>query len=79
MSILEGKDDMGGWLPIESAPKDGTSFLACVGQWMTVCYWNRHRHDWRCVCSYRSEYADDERPQYWQRLPIPPLSSEAAS
>ena len=64
-----------GWRPIETAPTDGTPFLAVTGNWRTVCSWNKHRHDW-CVSSPSYEsYPVDERPTHWMPLPSPPTAA----
>ena len=59
---------MSEWQPIETAPKDGTRFLAFdprrdLAPCLIVHYWHRF---WMC---------DDERswcPTHWQHLPLPP-------
>lgn len=66
-----------GWEPIETAPRDGTSFLVCVGNWMTVCCWNKHRNDWCTNGPVYSPYGADERPTHWQPLPAPPSDRPA--
>lgn len=62
---------MSEWQPIETAPKDGTSFLACVGIWQTVCHWHPHGH-WSSVGAVYSPYPSDEQPIHWMPLPEPP-------
>lgn len=65
-----------GWRPIESAPKDGVAFLACVDMWLTICSWNKHRNDWCCVAPGYPSYPSDERPTHWQPLPAPPKKDD---
>jgi hypothetical protein len=60
------------WKLIETAPKDGTSFLACVGIWQTVCVWHRHQRCWVTNGPVYSRYDVDEQPTHWMPLPEPP-------
>lgn len=62
------------WLPIESAPKDGTFFIAIEGTRMEVvneppgCMlgkWTRGKHGW---CGAFVSIA----PTHWHHLPEPP-------
>lgn len=75
----------GGWRDIESAPRDGTVFLAAVpcppdypaefgppegGWWWMLAEWDRQgREVWSC-------YWDGDPPSFqptkWQPLPAPP-------
>lgn len=50
------------WRPIETAPKDGTCFLAKQGYAMVTTYW--HRDHWAKV-----DWLD---PVEWMPLPPPP-------
>ena len=59
------------WKPIETAPDDGSSFLACCdGEYITVC-----RYDWLdegevIVCAWdMSRYG---KATHWMPLPEPP-------
>lgn len=60
--------DLGGWMPIESAPKDGTRVLAWSANWtgvMTVQYYGT---DWRPDYTLRLKY----QPTHWRPLPKGP-------
>jgi hypothetical protein len=50
------------WRPIETAPKDGTIFLATEGSAMVTTYW--HPNQWKAV--------DWANPTHWMPLPPPP-------
>ena len=58
-----------GWQPIETAPKDGTAFLACWlglgGQPFEVVNWDDEANEWIAF-----GHAVD-RPTHW--MPLPPL------
>jgi len=44
------RDRMSKWHPIETAPKDGTQFLANIGYpWATLVAWNEVRQEYTCV------------------------------
>lgn len=67
-----------GWRTIDSAPKDGTPFLARSGNWLTVGSWNKHRNGW-CVSSPSYDaYPPDEQPTHWQPLPTPPQPEQGS-
>jgi Protein of unknown function (DUF551) len=61
------------WQPIETAPKDGTAILLCVGRWMTVGHWHRVAGGWSSNGPVYSPYGLDEQPTHWQPLPEPPV------
>jgi hypothetical protein len=74
--------DETGWRPIETAPKDGTSILACdarVDDWFLVVAWdceaNIYPWGWRTQdgLSYH-----DQSLTHWQPLPPPPPPKEPA-
>lgn len=68
----------GGWLPIETAPKDGTAVLVSEGRFCSCVEWNEE-FDWWAV--------DDNKlgpfrlrgaaPTHWQPLPNPPKEQSA--
>lgn len=60
------------WMPIESAPKDGSCFLACCGNWVTVAHWHRVQLCWATNGPNYSRYPHDEQPTHWQPLPPAP-------
>jgi hypothetical protein len=64
------------WQPIETAPKDGTSFLAANGMWITVGFWHRSFNVWACNAPVYSRYPPGEEPTHWQPLPKPPSNTE---
>ena len=70
---------MSAWQPIETAPKDGSGFLACVGQWMTVCHWHRQRQCWASNGPVYAPYPADEQPTHWMPLPNAPDKTEQAT
>ena len=65
------------WQPIESAPKDGVGFLACIGKWQTVCCWNKYRGGWCAVGPGYPNYERGEIPTHWMPLPAPPALKTA--
>lgn len=64
--------DLKGWQPIETAPKDGTAFLAASGNWIVCMCWNKHRRDWCTVDKHYCPLPDDETFTHWMLLPAPP-------
>jgi hypothetical protein len=67
------------WKPIESAPRDGTPFLAFLTKWrpdFAVLRFVADRWDasgWR-VCGVESEWVWQDEPTHWMPLPSPPSS-----
>lgn len=58
----------GGWLPIESAPRDGTCILTLwEGMWY-VAWWNIGCRRWDSVGQI------DVGAEYWRPLPEPPVA-----
>lgn len=67
--------DAPAWQPIETAPKDGTAFLAWRGieRGPFQCWWNDDGRE-----AYWMDYADTEpNPTHWQPLPAPPVPRPA--
>lgn len=69
-----------GWLPIETAPQDGTEVLCfCVepefeGEdnpytCFKVCFWGMQTEDHSC---WMSNYGYEQHPTHWMALPNPP-------
>lgn len=73
-AALAEKDD-GGWLPIESAPKDGTYILVyCGDDFQAVCYWSDSIWATKGGAWIYDECRSDTvelQPTHWQ--PLPPL------
>lgn len=70
------------WLPIESAPKDGTAdpesepprlLLLFSGGDQAVCYWDGY---WVEPCSGEQVSRHYGEPIMWQDLPAPPGGSD---
>ncbi|MGF0520625.1 hypothetical protein ACQEDT_03860 [Agrobacterium pusense] len=80
--IAEGKindalsaqvQDVAGWQPIETAPKDGTQFLAFDKGSYLNCWW----HDNGYGEQYWMDDADSEpNPSHWMPLPAAPAKQE---
>lgn len=74
MTTNTGSD---GWMPIESAPRDGTWFLA---YWPVKTFEDRIQttqwlhHDYRFVDA--SDFLDDIQPTHWMPLPPPPQDTK---
>ena len=68
------------WQPIETAPKDGTPFLAAI-PWEGEP-WEILRMGWdKIACmfgdaTYAPFIEDQEQPTHWQPLPAPPKEEE---
>jgi hypothetical protein len=66
------------WLPIETAPKDGTSILIVNNRvrpaMMAVVYWDEDaRHvDWRWAVDDADVGYHRDYPTHWMPLPDPP-------
>lgn len=72
--ILSALDTEQGWRPIETAPKDGTRFLAIEGTRHFDCWW----HDAGYGEAYWQDEADSEpAPLHWQSLPPAPKQGDA--
>ncbi|MEJ1174253.1 DUF551 domain-containing protein [Agrobacterium sp. CMT1] len=66
--------DVAGWQPIESAPRDGTQFLAFEIDGYFNCWW----HDNGYGEQYWMDEADSEpNPTHWMPLPAAPAKQEA--
>jgi len=60
-----------GWLPIESAPKDGSGFLAFINKdWIEGMFWNGKA--WSYLSDGDITPSGRSQPTYWQPLPPPP-------
>lgn len=60
------------WMPIDTAPKDGTPFLA--GVWVIIDstpVFDMHVTWWSSQWGFNGN-ANDANPTHWQALPPPP-------
>jgi len=71
--------DMGGWQPIETAPKDGSTVLLAERTWggdlvVTPGSYHEDYHGWWEHGSHPTDYADQpiDNPTHWMPLPMPP-------
>lgn len=69
------------WQPIETAPKDGTVFLAyTVDEGIDFFHWQDLGGDSSAPVGWRSGFItvyredDEEGPTHWMPLPAPPVS-----
>lgn len=60
--------DEHGWLPIETAPKDGTVIMLWINYGHQLGFWNGRSWDDR---DFFDNLGD---PSHWQPLPLPPVS-----
>lgn len=61
------------WRPIETAPRDGTNFLAIVDRKVRVCYWGKTSHVplyGFCLSDQGPEDCDLCEPTGWMPLPL---------
>ncbi len=75
-----------GWLPIESAPRDGKTLLMCCDGFEPVtAYWSKHFNRWTTGCDPGDTGEEQAiydacpgifQPDYWQPLPTPPVEPD---
>lgn len=70
-SNLIPADEIPGWQPIETAPRDGTWILA-RGMWARKRYTQAIRFTAGNVGDWTSLYGATIRPTHWMPLPDPP-------
>lgn len=62
-----------GWLPIETAPKDGTKILILTDDGIIESFWRNGAWDQSIVyADYGAHTEIDSAPTYWQPLPAIP-------
>jgi hypothetical protein len=62
-----------GWMPIETAPKDGTVFIAWGAPYRYLAEWSKHDDGW--VCSADGDPPEQlYLPTLWHPLPAPPIA-----
>lgn len=67
------------WMPIDTAPKDGTKFLAWWAHSAHSCRWGSGPYDRKTktyVGGWSIGMARDAKPTHWMPLPEPPNASE---
>jgi len=70
------------WLPIESAPKDGTCFLAYHDGRVDFWHWQDFKDGSKAPIGWRNfitVYPDGEGPALWMPKPPPPVTATTAS
>jgi hypothetical protein len=67
-------DIRGAWMPIGSAPTDGTHVLVTNGKETSVVHWFGNE-GWQLSVNQRGEYSEWvwSRPTHWMPLPKPPV------
>jgi len=72
--------DDDGWLPIESAPKDGEQVLLCDGMWGPYLgFYEPDRwvfYDRECNEAIWNYWVEGYGPTHWMPLPKPPKDSK---
>lgn len=78
LSLLSPTGDK--WLPIETAPKDGTDVLLSNGKGVWTDFWDSEIGLWMYCDQWERTNADfDAAPTHWQPLPAPPLPTSPTS
>lgn len=79
----------GGWMPIETAPKDGNPVLIAGGVFdvydheslamtgVSIAYWDKHRQEWHGDEANAHDEYKTHRPTCWQPLIAPPSPAPA--
>jgi len=84
LAAIDATGESDGWLPIESAPKDGTRILVSFGTLgvREVSWTEPHTADWKIWCVDDNKhgpyalrgYSDEgpKAPSHWRPIPAPP-------
>jgi len=76
-----GEADDARWLPIETAPKDGTRLILFAYDLVTIGHWEDRAGHPGGGPDYRHVWVDEDNgypmdePTHWQPLPKPPVSA----
>lgn len=65
------------WLPISSAPKDGTRIILADCAWIETGFWNTQLSQW--MDDAKQGWCNANWPTHWQPLPAPPRDTLADS
>ena len=66
---------MSEWRPIETAPKDGTQLLLCVGGWRFIGWWGQQYGNLYPPSWCEGERGENLQPTHWMPLPDAPEES----
>ncbi len=74
---LASTDVLGAWLPIETAPRDGTDALIYVAatREQFVAYWRAEMQAFVIAPDSRGGWIGLKTPTHWMPLPAPPQSA----
>ena len=83
---ITGGSGGAGWMPIETAPKDGQMILLCKGRFVVPGWWDaaERMHPWRLVDSTDADEDDTVQLNGWMAnsptlwMPIPPAPNQGA-
>lgn len=84
--LLREKERLGaGWRPIETAPKDGTTFLAYQAEeGVDFFHWQDFGADSTAPKGWRDSFihvypeGSENGPKHWMPLPVPPAAEQEA-
>ena len=68
-------EELGVWLPIATAPRDGTRIIVCIDQEVQISVWRRMHNgneNWGADDGESVYMAGWFRPTHWMPLPPPP-------